>query len=102
MRGERPWVTVTVGSEALGDIQVDAEQVLQQILITRSVSPKLRPNPCQQRWLSCHPIGRERRPAQDGGRTPALCVPARLRKMETSFQLEQLGHRRRELRLCYV
>lgn len=28
MNGDRPWVTVTVGSEALGDSEVDAEWAL--------------------------------------------------------------------------
>lgn len=93
-------MTVTVGSEALGNIQVDAEGVLQQILITRSVSPKPRPSPCQ-RWLSMPPDWEGKETGLGWGQDPST-VRAWLRKMETSFHLKQLGHRRRELRLCYV
>lgn len=42
MNGERPWVTVTVGSEALGDSEVDAEWALG---VSPLESPGLFPQP---------------------------------------------------------
>lgn len=84
-RRDRPWVTVTVGSEALGDSEVDAEWALGSltIRITRPVSP----TPGQTHIREGRETGTLHacQAEEDGDFPPPLAA----------------GHRR-ELRLCHV
>lgn len=93
MNGDRPWVTVTVGSEALGDSEVDAEWALGSltIRITRPVSP----TPGQTH------IREERETGTGRGPDPGTLHTCQA-KEDGDFPPPLAAGHRRELRLCHV
>lgn len=101
MNREKPWVTVAVGSEVLGNSEVDAEWALG---VSPSESPGLCPQP-QVKLISAvvvmRPIWEGRETSIGSGQDPGTLHACQAEEDE-DFPLPLKAGHRRELRLCHV